>query len=123
VADIIDTALGRAQLTFKTLRLWTDSDKPLPMAPPEQVHGRYYLRFQAEDRPGVLAQIARVVGEHGISIASVIQHEAVEEPKGAQVPLIIMTHNATEANMKRAIREIDQFACVKPPSVCMRVEG
>ena len=123
VADIIDMALGRAQLTFRTLRLWTDSDRPLPMAPPDQVHGRYYLRFQVEDRPGVLAHIARALGDHGISIASVIQHEAADEREGAQVPLIIMTHSATEASMGKAIGEIDRFSSVQPPSVCMRIEG
>ncbi len=123
VADIIDTALGRAQLTFKTLRLWTDGEGSLPIAPADKVQGRYYLRFQAEDRPGVLGQIARVLGEHGISIASVIQHEAQEDREGAPVPLIIMTHNAIEANMTKAIGEIDRFTSVRPPSVCMRVEG
>jgi homoserine dehydrogenase len=124
VADIIDTALGRAQLTFRTLRLWTDAEKSaLPIAPPHQVHSRYYLRFQAEDRPGVLAQVAQVLGQHRISIASVIQHEAEEDHEGAPVPLVIMTHNAIEANMAAALGEIDGLMSVRPPSVCMRVEG
>ncbi len=124
VADIIDTALGRAQLTFRTLRLWTDPDESaLPIAPPDQIHGRYYLHFQAEDRPGVLAQITRVLGEHDISIASVIQHEADENHAAAAVPLVIMSHNAVEAKMQNAVQEIDSLQCVRPPSVCMRVEG
>ena len=123
VADIIDTALGRAQLTFNTLRLWTDGEGTLPIAPPAQIHGRYYLRFLAADRPGVLAQIASVLGLHGISIASVIQHEPQSETEGALVPLIIMTHQAVEANITQAIAEIDRLSSVRPPSVCMRVEG
>jgi homoserine dehydrogenase len=123
VADVIDMAIGRAQLTFKTLRLWTDGETSLPIAPPDQVHGRYYLRFLAEDRPGVLAQVASVLGAHGISIASVIQHEPQIEREGALVPLIIMTHQAVEANIDQAIAEIDRLSSVRPPSVCMRVEG
>jgi homoserine dehydrogenase len=71
----------------------------------------------------VLAQVARVLGEQGVSIASVIQHEAQEEHVGAPVPLVIMTHTASEANMATALREIDRLSCVRPPSVCMRVEG
>jgi homoserine dehydrogenase len=122
VADIIDTALGRAQLTFKTLRLWTDPKDPgLPITPPERVHGRYYLRFEAEDRPGVLGQIARVLGEQRISIASVIQHEPLGD--GAAVPLVIMTHRAVEKNLADAVSEIDRLNSVRPPSVRMRVEG
>jgi homoserine dehydrogenase len=123
VGDIIDTALGRAQLTFHTLRLWTDGEPALPIAPPDHVHGRYYLRFQAEDRPGVLGQIARVLGEHGISIASVIQHEPQDERESAPVPLVIMTHQAVEGNMSDAVAEIDRLQSVRPSSVCMRVEG
>jgi homoserine dehydrogenase len=123
VADLIDTALGRAQIAFRTLRLWTDGGHHLPITPTSEVHARSYLRFQAEDRPGVLAQVARVLGEQGVSIASVIQHEAQEEHVGAPVPLVIMTHTASEANMATALREIDRLSCVRPPSVCMRVEG
>jgi len=81
------------------------------------------LRFLAEDRPGVLAQIASVLGVHGISIASLIQHEPQVESEGALVPLIIMTHQAVEANITQAIAEIDRLNSVRPPSVCMRVEG
>jgi homoserine dehydrogenase len=123
VADVIDTALGRAHLTFNTLRLWTDGNRTLPIAPPDQVHGRYYLRFQAEDRPGVLAQIARVLGDHGISIASVIQHEPQDATEGGPVPLVIMTHRAVDANISASVGEIDRLGSVRPPSVCMRVES
>jgi homoserine dehydrogenase len=123
VADIIDTALGRAQLTFRTLRLWTDGGRTLPIAPPQQVYGRHFLRFMAADRPGVLGQIARVLGEHGISIASVIQHEPQDEHEGGPVPLVIMTHRATDAGITTAVTEIDRLGSVRPPSVCMRVEG
>ena len=66
------------------------------------VSGRFYLRFNVADQPGVLAEIAGVLGKHNISIASVIQHEAEEGSQGV-VPLVIMTHNTTEGAMRRAI--------------------
>ncbi len=124
VADIIDTALGRAAVTFRTLRLWTDPDvSALPVATPQKIHGRYYLRFQVEDRPGALAQLARALGDHKISISSVIQPEAAEDREGAAVPLIFMTHNAVDANVRAALTEIDGLTCLRLPSVCMKVEG
>ena len=63
---------------------------------------RYYLRIAAADRPGVLAQIARALADAEISIASVIQKEAAEG--GAEV--VIMTHGAREASMRRALGAI-----------------
>jgi homoserine dehydrogenase len=95
----------------------------LPVATPQKIHGRYYLRFQVEDRPGALAQLARALGDHKISISSVIQPEAAEDREGAVVPLIFMTHNAVDANVRAALTEINGLTCLRLPSVCMKVEG
>jgi homoserine dehydrogenase len=121
VADIIDTATGRARIAFQTLRLWSENGAALPILPPEQVNARYYLRFSVEDQPGVLGQIAQVLGGQRVSIASVIQHEAQDDDAGAVVPLVIMTHSATEASVSHALRCIDALPAVLAPSVCMRV--
>jgi len=123
VADIIDTALGRAARTFHTLRLWTEQSSAPAVRPPDQIRCRYYLRFLVVDRPGVLAQIARILGDHQISISSVIQHEAGEEHAPALVPLVIMTHTAVTRAIEQALAEIDKLAVVRPPSVCLPVEG
>ena len=79
VADLIDTAVGRTQLTFKTLQLWSNQDARVTMSDHETVPGRYYLRFTVDDDPGVLAKITGALGRHQISIASVIQHEAEQK--------------------------------------------
>ena len=84
------------------------------------VAGRYYLRFNVADQPGVLAEIAGVLGKHDISIASVIQHEADDGSQGV-VPLVIMTHNTTEGAMRRALEAIDKLSFVRGRSVRMRV--
>ncbi len=73
--------------------------------------------------PGVLAQIARILGDHQISISSVIQHEAEDDYPPALVPLVIMTHTAVTCEVEQALREIDQLAVVRPPSVCLPVES
>ncbi|NMC20314.1 MAG: homoserine dehydrogenase, partial [Thermogutta sp.] len=105
-ADIIDTAVGRAAITFRNLRLWErDGDAPV-LQDAQSIAGRFYLRFHVQDRPGVLAEIAGILGKNQISIASVIQHEA-EEGDGGAVPLVIMTHEAREGAMSRAMDAID----------------
>mgnify|MGYP002623786350 CR=1 FL=1 len=121
VADMIDTAVGRTAITFKTLQLWSEQEARVAMCDYANVPGRFYLRFMVEDHPGVLAKIAGALGEHQISIASVLQHEAPEDSDASVVPLIIMTHSASEGSVQQAMQAIDQFSDVKPGSVRMRV--
>ena len=121
VADLIDTAVGRTRITFRTLELWSQREARVHLSDHANVPGRYYLRFTVDDHPGVLSEIAGVLGDHQISIASVIQHEPQEE-KGTQfVPLVIMTHMASEGAAGDAVGRIDQLPCVRQPSVRMRV--
>jgi homoserine dehydrogenase len=71
----------------------------------------------------VLAALARILGAHEISIASVIQHEpGGDAPAGSPVPLVIMTHVAAEASIRAALAEIDGLDVVHAPSVCLGVE-
>jgi homoserine dehydrogenase len=123
MGDVIDVAVGRAALTFRTLNLWSEEATQPRLAPSEEVRSRYYLRFTIADRPGVLAALAHVLGAFGISIASVIQHDPGDDaPPDAPVPLVMMTHLAVEASLRTALREIDQLGVVHAPSVCMGVE-
>lgn len=121
VADLIDTAVGRAQLTFRTLDLWSDAAPRVRLADPAQVPGRNYFRFTIVDRPGVLAEIAGILGANQISIASVIQHEPQSESGDQMVPLVIMSHTARDGAVKAALSEIDRLPAIRKPSVRMRV--
>ncbi|MEA1952100.1 MAG: homoserine dehydrogenase [Planctomycetota bacterium] len=123
-ADLIDTVVGRAAITFKTLDLWSDRrEAPVSARDPNKIPGRYYLRFNVEDRSGVMCEIAGVLGRHDVSIASLIQHEADEDEAGNAniVPMIIMTHSASEGAICQAVEEIDKLTCVRPSSVRLRV--
>ena len=80
---------------------------------------RYYIRFQALDKPGVLAEVAGILGKYGISISSVIQQERQE---GKSVPIVMMTHKALEKNVRKAISEIDALSAITPKSMLIRVE-
>ncbi|MCI0641696.1 MAG: homoserine dehydrogenase [Gemmataceae bacterium] len=117
VADLIDLAAGRAQRTFEALRLWSGKSNGITLKPTSEVPSRFYLRLMVEDKPGVLAEVARILANHEISISSVIQHEGVESPEGDIVPLIIMTHTARTGNFTSTIAEFDRLESVTAPSV------
>jgi homoserine dehydrogenase len=121
VADMIDTAVGRTALTFRTLQLWSQAEARVAVCDPQTLTGRYYLRFTVEDHPGVLATITGVLGRHGISISSIIQHEASQDENGSVVPLVIMTHTVLAGATAAAVAEIDRLLCVRPGSVRLRV--
>ncbi len=87
--------------------------------PLEDIVTNYYFRFAALDRPGVLSQISGVLGKHNISIAAVIQKG--REVRGA-VPIVMITHEAREADMQRALAEIDRLPVVTPPTVMYNIE-
>ena len=125
VADLIDTAVGRTQITFRTLRYFSNDQPPrVLLRDAETLVGRYYLRLPAANHPGTLAAIANVLSRHGISIASVIQHESSDGDRQRDpVPLVIMTHEATEGAASQATQEIESLSSVSGPVVRLRVKG
>lgn len=86
----------------------------------QDIVSRYYLRFSALDKPGVLSKISGVLGSQNISIKSVIQKD---HRTGEAVPLVLLTHDAKELNMRKAIRKIDRLPVVMGKTVVIRVEG
>jgi homoserine dehydrogenase len=121
VADMIDTAAGRTDITFRRLELWSDRQCEIEVIPYHKTVGRYYMRFVVSDEPGVLSQITGILGQHRISISSIIQHQPhhIEVPR--QVPLVIMTHECTEGDATRAHDEIRKLSSVGPKSFKLRV--
>ena len=120
VADLIDTAVGRTEVTFRASQLWASDRPQVQQARPGNLVGRFYLRFSVDDEPGVLAQIAGVLGEFGISIASVIQHDsAVSSDSG--VPVIIMTQPAPEASANDAVAQIRRMPSVRDEFERLRI--
>jgi homoserine dehydrogenase len=80
---------------------------------------RYYLRFSAIDKPGVLAKISGILGKHDISIATVTQKARMAS---RVVPIVMMTHAALEGDMARALKEIDALGAIKKKTVRIRIE-
>ncbi len=95
------------------------SRTPLPLRPMDEIRSAYYLRVMALDRPGVLAQVAGILGRHDISLASVLQKERAE---GEAVPVVMMTHEARERDMRAALAAIDRLPVVATRTTMIRVE-
>jgi homoserine dehydrogenase len=124
VADLISTVAGRTATTFRLLNLWSaDGEPAVATRDPGKVPGRFYLRFNVDDRPGVMSEITGILSRHNISISSVIQHETEEEDASNAVPLVIMTHTSAEGDMVEAMKTIGQLCSVHPGSVRMRVRN
>jgi homoserine dehydrogenase len=85
-----------------------------------ELYGRYFLDFTAVDAPGVLAHITGALGEHGISIESVLQ-KGRAEARGS-VPVIVLTHPAREAHVRAALQVIDALDDVTAPTRLVRIE-
>jgi len=89
--------------------------------PMSDIDTRYYLRLSIADRSGVLAQIAKVLGDRQISIASAIQKMADSRTQTAEI--VLMTHPAQEKAMQPALDELNHLAVVKQISSFIRVES
>jgi len=92
----------------------------LSMRKIDRISTRFYLRFMAMDKPGVLSQISGVLGKHGISINSVSQKE---QNKTSAVPVIMLTHCAPEEKLRLALDEIYKQSIVKSKPVAIRIEN
>jgi homoserine dehydrogenase len=117
MADLAAVAMGTAQQRFDRLRVWPDRNPPANQLPIAAACSRFYLRVMCLDRPGVLAQIAALLGHHGISISSVLQHEAPIDGSDNVVPLVITTHEALEGDVSDAMDRVDALDVTKARSV------
>ena len=92
----------------------------LPLRPMDTIRCCYYLRVMALDKPGVLSRVAGILGENDISIANVIQ-----KGRGTReaVPVVIVTHEARERDMRTALTKIDRLRDVASATTMIRVEG
>jgi homoserine dehydrogenase len=120
VSDIIFVARNiRAGIGGKVPSIFFETTKTKrKIIPIEDLKFRYFLRFIVNDKPGVLARLATILGESGIGISAVSQ----KEQGGATTPVIITTDEAKEMNIKKAIEEIDKLPVVKEKTLMLRME-
>lgn len=96
-------------------------NQKVAVKPMSDITTRYYFRLTVADRPGVLAQISKVLGNNSISISSVIQKESDSESQTAL--LVIMTHPSVERSVQKAIEQLKQLEVVNEVSNFIRVEA
>jgi homoserine dehydrogenase len=118
LADVADVARNRA-CAGAIQPVFPPDGRKAPMADLDELPARYYLRLALLDKPGVLARVAQVLGQHQISIASMIQKE---QSRGDHVPVIVLTHEAAEKNFRVALDEIDRLDVVGAKTVRLRIE-
>jgi homoserine dehydrogenase len=119
MADVLAIArnIYRGTNNVPELRL----NQRIKVKPMSDVKTRYYLRLNAPDRPGVLAQISKVLGDNSISISSVIQKES--DPAAQTAIIVIMTYPAEERGVQKALKHLKQLSVVNEVSNFIRVEG
>lgn len=122
VADLVDLArdmtLGIVH-RVPPLGFLPEHTSEMPVKPMDDVVTRYYFRFSAVDRPGVLSKISGILGANQISIAAVIQKG--REVEGA-VPIVMLTHEAVEKDVRRSLEAIDRLDIVRGPTRLLRIE-
>ena len=118
ISDVI--AIGQSIASGKKVPSVMRQSQPKAVRPVLELQTRYYLRMTVADQPGVLAQIAKILGDSSISIASVIQKEADMATQTATI--VIMTHPAREEFMQRALAEMKRVSAVTEICNLIRVE-
>jgi homoserine dehydrogenase len=120
VADVVDVARSKIEgepgLATRGIQL---SERPI--VPIEEVESRFYLRFDVEDRPGVLGTIATELGVHDVSIEQMVQEGRATEAKGA-VPVLIITHVSREGAVRAALAAISSHGFMRGEPRLIRIE-
>ena len=120
LSDIADAALDLKHGTQGRVPAFVPHDRPGAVLPMAEVVSRYYLRFDVIDKPGTLSRITSILAASKIGISSVIQPEGHE---GESVPLMLMSHEAPNAAVQKALARIARLPVVKGPPVMLRVEN
>ncbi len=124
VGDIIEVARwleNGGEARIPAAAFLPDQRARLDILTPREISTRFYVRFAALDKPGVLSRISGVFGENDISLETVVQKGRAGEDGYAR--LVLLTHKATEENMRNALREISGLDVVRPEYALIRVES
>lgn len=119
IADIARNIISNTNRRVPILGYLQDNIKIIPILPMKELQTRYYLRFEAQDHPGVLSKISGILGANNISIKSV--HQKGRQSNG-KVPVVMITHMAKEEWVQEALTQIAATDSVVGDSVVIRIE-
>ncbi|HRD50564.1 MAG: homoserine dehydrogenase [Candidatus Competibacter sp.] len=125
VADLVDvvrTLTADPENRVPHLAFQPDALSDLPVLPMESVETACYLRLQAHDRPGVLADVTRILADRGISIEAILQKRPKPDASASDVPIILLTHPVREQRMNEAIAAIEALGSISAPVMRIRLE-
>ena len=123
VADLMDIArlqLATAAQRVPYLGFQTNAINDLPVLPITEIHSAYYLRLRANDKPGVLANVTKILADRNISVDAMLQKEPADNETEADI--VILTHMTQEKNMDAAIAEIEALPAIVGKLVKIRME-
>ena len=124
IADLVDvTRMHTADPEHRVPHLAFQPDQlaDIPVLPIEEVVSSYYLRMRVEDKPGVLADITRILANNDISIDAMIQKEANEAE--THTDIIMLTHRTAEKNVNAAMRTIEALESMQGRVIRLRMES
>jgi len=119
IADIARNIISGIKRRVPILGYPEDNIKPIRILPMAELYTRYYLRFEAQDHPGVLSKISGILGENNISIKSV--HQKSRKTNG-KVPVVMITHIAKEAWVQKALKQISKTDSIVGDPIVIRIE-
>ena len=120
VVDVVRTLTADPGNRVPHLAFQPDALAELPILGMDEIYSAYYLRMEAEDRPGVMADVTRIIGDLGISIEAITQKEP--EPGKTHVPIILLSRCVKEGTMNRAIEHIEALSSITSQVTRIRVE-
>jgi len=119
VSDIVDLTKDIKAGLFRPMMNIVQDKSVKRLRKIDESSSRYYIRFTALDKPGVLAKISGVLAKFGISIASVTQKE---KSKAQLVPIVMLIHEAREKDLRRALNMISRLDAIKEEPMAIRME-
>lgn len=131
VADIIDivrTLQSDPADRVPTLAFQSESLNELPILAATEFESAYYIRLQAQDKPGVMAEISQIFGSSGISLEAILQKEPNVPPDSVDssdvtVPVVLLSRKVNEGAIKKAIAAVDALPTITQPVSMIRVES
>jgi len=120
VVDVVRALTADPENQVPHLAFQPDALSATPILPMDDIETAYYLRLQASDEPGVLADVTRILGESGISIEAILQKEPAQDE--TSVPIILLTHRIREKQMNAAIKQIEALESIQDEVVRIRLE-
>ena len=120
IGDLLNVASGAYPVAFSQMQITPDLHDRATLVAADDLESRWYLRVDAQDVPGVVAQMTQALGDRGISLAALLQHEPADATTNT-VPVVISTHRARQGDLQAAAQAIAALPEVQGEPVVIRI--